>query len=258
MNSLSLEVNKEQEVLIISDVENSESIINQIKELSKTVTTSLSKEQQTQTTFDHVVIISNKPFNGALISMYSNLLKKGGKLSIYQTNENEALVNSAMDFLIGGLVDFKATSNSTFKTIVQVDKPSWDTNESSTINIPTSSSSTSNPWASIEGGDRINENDLVSENDKTSKPATTLDDCEVGKTKKACKNCTCGRAEEEENQSKPKLTKEMIENPGVGSSCGNCSLGDAFRCGGCPYRGLPTFKVGEKIQLPDDFLVDDI
>ncbi|KAM9955949.1 hypothetical protein ACTFIW_002157 [Dictyostelium discoideum] len=257
MNSLSLELNKEQEVLIVSDVENSESIINQVKELSKTVTTSLSKEQQQiQNNFDHVIIISSKPFNSALISMYSNLLKKGGKLSIYQTNENETLVNSGMDFLIGGLVDFKATSNPTYKTIIHADKPSWDTNESSTINIPSTSSN--NPWASIEGGDRINENDLVSENDKTSKPATTLDDCEVGKTKKACKNCTCGRAEEEENQSKPKLTKEMIENPGVGSSCGNCSLGDAFRCGGCPYRGLPTFKVGEKIQLPDDFLVDDI
>lgn len=84
---------------------------------------------------------------------------------------------------------------------------------------------------------------------------TLVDDCEVGSTKKACKNCTCGRAEAE-TDSRPKVTLSMLENPAVNSSCGSCSLGDAFRCGGCPYRGLPAFKPGEKIVLPDDFDMD--
>lgn len=36
-----------------------------------------------------------------------------------------------------------------------------------------------------------------------------------------------------------------------------CALGDAYRCGGCPYRGLPAFELGKKIELPSDFLVTD-
>lgn len=50
------------------------------------------------------------------------------------------------------------------------------------------------------------------------------DDCEVGAggARKACKNCTCGRADAEAKGEKVQLTKEMLENPQ--SSCGNVSM----------------------------------
>ena len=82
--------------------------------------------------------------------------------------------------------------------------------------------------------------------------------------RKACANCTCGRAE----------GKVTVDVGGDGadmpaSACGNvrsrlrlcllrlvlttppaqCYLGDAYRCAGCPYLGKPAFKPGEKVLL---------
>ena len=64
---------------------------------------------------------------------------------------------------------------------------------------------------------------------------------ECAKRKKACKNCTCGRKEKEEKEAKEGI-KKIIKN--YKSKCGNCNLGDAFRCNGCPYKGLPAFEPG--------------
>jgi len=97
----------------------------------------------------------------------------------------------------------------------------------------------------------IDEDDLLEEDEVVVEAAPVDGSC--GSTaKKACANCTCGRAEGKITQ----LTRDMIENPQSG--CGSCSLGDAFRCAGCPYRGLPAFEMGKKIELPSDFLVDDL
>lgn len=74
----------------------------------------------------------------------------------------------------------------------------------------------------------------------------TKDDCGG---RKACDDCTCGRAEQEAGASKK-------EQPVKKSSCGNCALGDAFRCAGCPYLGKPAFKPGEEHLVLD--LQDDI
>lgn len=65
---------------------------------------------------------------------------------------------------------------------------------------------------------------------------------------KACANCTCGRKELEEKVGAEEAKKRLEEGK-ERSSCGSCYLGDAFRCATCPYRGLPAFKPGTKVEL---------
>ncbi|XP_047336067.1 anamorsin homolog, partial [Impatiens glandulifera] len=104
--------------------------------------------------------------------------------------------------------------------------------------------------------DLIDEDSLLTEDDLKKPQLPVADDCEVGSTKKACKNCTCGRAEAEEKLPKLGLTMDQLNNPQ--SACGSCGLGDAFRCSTCPYKGLPTFKLGDKVSLSANFLAADI
>jgi len=94
--------------------------------------------------------------------------------------------------------------------------------------------------------DLIDDDELLDEND-LKKPTNeelkaSCGTSGAGKKKKACKNCTCGLAEELENGVE-------LQPKSVTSACGSCYLGDAFRCGSCPYLGMPAFKPGEKVEL---------
>ncbi|CAI4592519.1 ASN_HP2_G0032630.mRNA.1.CDS.1 [Saccharomyces cerevisiae] len=120
--------------------------------------------------------------------------------------------------------------------------------------------------------DSIEEEELIDE-DGSGKSMITMITCGKSKTKKkkACKDCTCGMKEQEEKEINDirsqqdkvvKFTEDelteidfTIDGKKVGG-CGSCSLGDAFRCSGCPYLGLPAFKPGQPINL--DSISDDL
>ncbi|XP_068595162.1 anamorsin isoform X2 [Brachionichthys hirsutus] len=102
--------------------------------------------------------------------------------------------------------------------------------------------------------DLVDSDDLLDEEDfKKPDPASLkAPSCGPGSgKKKACKNCSCGLAEELEERGSGKQKSNLPK-----SACGSCYLGDAFRCASCPYAGMPAFKPGEKIVLDKKTLTD--
>ncbi|KAM0287279.1 hypothetical protein ACHAQH_000593 [Verticillium albo-atrum] len=122
--------------------------------------------------------------------------------------------------------------------------------------------------------DLIDEDTLLTEED-IKRPVNIPPECapKAGKRRRACKDCSCGLAEKlaaedaakratadaklgaiQKQAADVKLAADDLAEvdftvQGKVGSCGNCALGDAFRCDGCPYVGLPPFKPGEEVRL---------
>lgn len=122
------------------------------------------------------------------------------------------------------------------------------------------------------GTGRIDEGSLLQPDDYARPAVVQPAECAptAGKRRKACKDCTCGLKELEEDEIRARNENasrvvlggddlaEVDFTAALGSrnpvsSCGSCYLGDAFRCSGCPYLGMPAFKPGEKVQLSGNF-----
>eukprot|EP00112_Aurelia_sp_Birch-Aquarium-sp1_P009253 Seg2043.3 transcript_id=Seg2043.3/GoldUCD/mRNA.D3Y31 product=Anamorsin protein_id=Seg2043.3/GoldUCD/D3Y31 len=144
-------------------------------------------------------------------------------------------------------------------------KPDFEVGAGSRISIKTSikkpvDQDVAKVWtlSAMETNDEdldIIDSDALLEEEDLIRPTTgnLKSDCGTSKAgkKRACKNCSCGLAEELDGK-KPANPKPYK------SACGNCSLGDAFRCGGCPYIGMPPFKPGEQVLLPNNMLKADV
>eukprot|EP00818_Percolomonas_sp_WS_P004042 CAMPEP_0117443930 /NCGR_PEP_ID=MMETSP0759-20121206/4965_1 /TAXON_ID=63605 /ORGANISM="Percolomonas cosmopolitus, Strain WS" /LENGTH=236 /DNA_ID=CAMNT_0005235953 /DNA_START=8 /DNA_END=718 /DNA_ORIENTATION=+ len=103
----------------------------------------------------------------------------------------------------------------------------------------------------------IDEDDLLEDEDLAKPVVPQASECSTG-TRKACKNCSCGRAEQEEEEEKlTRQAKMELIKKGVVTGCGSCGLGDAFRCESCPFLGMPKFVPGQEngsvmLDLTDD------
>ncbi|KAJ0431219.1 putative anamorsin, methyltransferase type 11, S-adenosyl-L-methionine-dependent methyltransferase [Helianthus annuus] len=224
-----------------------------------TQASSLSSLPVDSSSVDLVVFIgkSSDLSSDKLFEEFSRVLKSGGEIFIHQTSDSaKETVKSSLErkLLVLGFSDIEVVQMAEPQSFgIKGKKPTWKIGSSFSLKKPVKSL----PKVQIvDDMDLIDEDSLLSEEDLKKPQLPPVGDCEVGSTRKACKNCTCGRAEEEEKVQKLGVTMDLLENPK--SACGNCGLGDAFRCGTCPYKGLPPFKLGQKVTLSENFLAADI
>jgi SAM-dependent methyltransferase len=222
------------------------------------------KIAQADNSFDGVCIHSTQVIADELFTEAARVMKPGGKFLVRQplAQEGGGVTPKAVlgSLILAGLIDttVQQATNQTFEVVAS--KPSWDVGASAPVSFSLKKKSAAptqapvaevkkNVWTlssnDLDEVELANEDDLLADDDILPPKPTQKDDCDVGKggKKKACKNCSCGRAEQE-------AAGKVQEAPK--SSCGNCYLGDAFRCSGCPYLGLPAFKPGEKVVLKTD------
>lgn len=220
-----------------------------------------------QQAFDQGVSLTHSlgHHSSALLGLMAAALKPGASLTIYEpasgaVGEAAASVKKAL-LLAGfvGITDGMFVDGAQGQHLcVTASKPQYAVGAKSSINLKPKAKAQQASWTLDPDNDDeelMDEDDLLTEEDKQRPAVVATDDCEVGAGKKACKNCTCGRADAEAAVQKVDLSADMLENPQ--SACGSCGLGDAFRCSTCPYRGLPSFEMGKKIELGSDFLTAD-
>ncbi|XP_076621024.1 cytokine induced apoptosis inhibitor 1 [Colletes latitarsis] len=165
----------------------------------------------------------------------SNFKLAGFKVKSQENSDIQELKNH----LLGIYSDIDNVSE------IIAEKPSFEIGSSIALNF---GKEKSNVWKldSADDDELINEDDLLDEVDILKPKVSSLRVCSTTGKRKACKDCSCGLAEE--------LNGKTVQEETVKSSCGSCYLGDAFRCASCPYLGMPAFKPGEKIVLPDSQL----
>eukprot|EP00250_Pteridium_aquilinum_P006144 c16118_g1_i1 orf=233-1057(+) len=216
---------------------------------------------------DAVVCVSENPglHSRAQFADLMKVLKPGGTVVVAGPELQSVKANVERELLLAGFINSQHCPGYAEGVIaVRAVKPTWETGMSFSLKktaIATSGSrgATAVKLPTFDADDEydlIDEDSLLTEDDLKKPELPKADDCEVGKSgKKACKNCTCGRAEME-STGKVSLTPEKLDNPQ--SACGSCGLGDAFRCSTCPYKGMPPFKPGEKITLSGMLLTADV
>lgn len=191
------------------------------------------------------------------------VLKPGGTLFVEEPQLQSEKAEMEKDIVLSGFINSQECSGHADGVIaVRAEKPRWETGVSFSLKKTKQGSEGVSmvklpAFDADDEYDLIDEDSLLTEEDLKKPDLPKADDCEVGKSgRKACKNCTCGRAEME-TSGKLSLSMEELDTPAQ-SACGNCGLGDAFRCSTCPYKGMPPFKPGEKITLSGMLLTADV
>jgi len=218
------------------------------------------------------------------LSAFFDALKPGGRLGVFVKGGGEQDSSSAMiqkevskRLTLEGFEDVvvseQTSVSGTRATKVSGRKPKWERGVTFSLGEKKTKKTLVSKASAWEEDDddrdeMIDEDALLTEKDK-AKPNTEGEGVGCPPTRKPCKDCTCGRKEEEEMKENAtpasSVVKMDLENDPndetFKSACGNCALGDAFRCAGCPYLGQPAFKENDeenKVVMLDDLGTVDL
>ncbi|CEM29693.1 unnamed protein product [Vitrella brassicaformis CCMP3155] len=185
------------------------------------------------------------PLDLVFLTSCFTALKPGGNCTVQCVVDDadgfiEGVSKNAMyaGFIDGDVSRRDSADNKQFIVQFVCKKPDWDLGAATAVKIDSPGEE-----------ELIDESSLIDDKEEYKPLGAGKESC--ASKPKACANCTCGRAELEKKIGAEEA-KKKLETGGVRSSCGNCYLGDAFRCAGCPYKGQPAFKPGEKIELDMD------
>jgi len=243
-------VSKDERVLCVwgegFDASKLEDLVNKCKTSSDKVSVEnadrLKQAKYSNESFDVVFFISEVESGAEILIEMARLLKGKGKLVIHSTKTD--FYQSKL--VLTGFVNISKVESA--NAIISF-TPDYAIGSSKPLNLPGKVDS-AKVWtlSSLNDDDveLVNDEDLLDEEDLEKPNADQLKVCGTTGKRKACKNCSCGLAEELEQEN-----QDQNEAPAPPkSSCGSCYLGDAFRCSTCPYIGLPPFKPGEKVTIP--------
>lgn len=198
-----------------------------------------------------------------VLAEVARIIKPGGRLVLREpisdmgsstSNPRSNCQRATTALLFAGFTSIIQTKSASTNTVFEITakKPDFEIGSSVPLKLPATSKAPSKKVWLLDAVDtdvELMDSDLLLDESDLKKPdPSSLKVCGTTGKKKACKNCSCGLAEELEAEKKV----NVVTTPTVKSSCGSCYLGDAFRCASCPYMGMPAFKPGERVLLSTD------
>eukprot|EP00656_Telonema_subtile_P000946 TRINITY_DN10451_c0_g1_i1.p1 TRINITY_DN10451_c0_g1~~TRINITY_DN10451_c0_g1_i1.p1 ORF type:complete len:237 (-),score=65.27 TRINITY_DN10451_c0_g1_i1:156-866(-) len=193
----------------------------------------------TQGEFDRVLAVAEAGHQVDWATLLQSL-KPGGNLDLVVDQDDAEGNGVGLAAMIAGLKGVNVAECPVDGSVrVTAAKPDYATGAKAAIKV--------DPFAAgAEDGEEIDEDSLLTAEEIAAKPE--LPACgPKSKGRKACKNCSCGFADQLDAEKKGEL--KAGDQPLFKSACGSCYKGDAFRCADCPYRGMAAFQPGEKVEL---------